>query len=189
MNARVLLLLCALPLITFTAGCEKKHRPLEEIEEEKRNLPTLYLTHPSRKRVIAPSSRGVHVDEATGEIAYQPYECTNPDCPGRTPEGNYQFVHPDVLLSVGPSGEIVYGSVPQGVDYEAYVKSKGGHMTPTCPKCLEIRDLKNETDEQRKQYQNWVQSYQLPDTIERREELEKEYQAAFEARQRRRQGE
>ncbi len=188
MQFRLTSTLCALLAIASLAGCAKKHRPLDAIEAEKRDLPALYLTEKSLKHVTAPVSVGMHVDKATGELCYQPFECTNPDCPGRTPEGNFLFVHRDVSLSVGPDGEIIYGSPPEGVDYKTYVESRGGHMTPTCPKCLEKRNLATETDAQRQQYQAWVRPYELPATVQRRAELEEEYQAAFAAREKLRKG-
>lgn len=189
MPSRSTTTLCALLVFIALSGCAKKHRPLEEIEAQKRDLPTLYLTEKTSKRVMAPSSTGLHVDTATGELCYQPFECINPDCPGRTAEENHLFVHRDVLVSVGPAGEIVYGSPPEGVDYKTYVESRGGHMTPTCPKCLEKRNLASETDAQRQQYQAWVRPYELPATVQSRAELEEEYQAAFAAREKLRQGE
>ena len=181
---------CFLVALCFVlpAGCAKRHRPLEEIEADKRDLPTLYLTENSLKRVMAPAGVGIHVDKATGEICYQPYECTNPACPGRIGDDNFLFVHRDVLLTVGADKEIIYGEPPAAGDYAEFVKSKGGHMYPTCPKCLEKRNVDAESDEQEKQYRDWVKGYELPETIERREELEAEYQAAFEAREKIRKG-
>ena len=180
--------LCLLVVLVCSTGCAKKHRALEEISAEKSDLPTLYLTENSLKRVMAPASVGVHVDEETGEICYQPYECTNPSCPGKKGEENFLFVHRDVLLSVGPNNEIIYGTPPVGVEYAEFIKSKGGYVGPTCPKCFETRNLESETDEQRQQYQDWVQGYELPETVQRRKELDEEYQAAFEHREKVRQG-
>ena len=62
-------------------------------------------------------------------------------------------------------------------------------MVPTCPKCLEVRDLASESDEDRQKYQDWAKLYELPETAARRAELEEAYQEAFEAREAIRQGE
>ena len=185
-NSKAVVCLC---LFFSVLGCAKRHRPLAAIDAEKRELPVLYLTEETQKRVMGTAAQGIHVDEATGEICSQPFECLNPDCPGRTEEGNFLFVHRDVLLSVGPDKEIIYGTVPEGRNYKEYIESKGGHMYATCPKCLEKRDLKGESEETRQKYKEWVQAYELPETVQRRAELEAEYQAAFEARERVRAGE
>lgn len=170
------------------AGCSEP-RTLEEIEAEMRTLPTLYLTEESRQRVTAPATKGMHVHEETGEIAYQPYECLNPNCPGRTPEGNYLFVHRNVLVTLDEEGNFVYGTVPEGADYTEYVESKGGFVQPTCPKCLELRDRETENEEEKKQYQEWVRPYELPETVKRRQQLEKEHEEAHARLEKKRRGE
>jgi hypothetical protein len=179
----------SLLVVAFAVGCAKT-RTLEEIEADKRDVPGLYLTEKTNQEVIAPAGLGLHVDAATGEICYQPHECVNPDCPGRPADGKPNlFVHRNVLVSLGPDGKFVYEQVPAGVDPVKHIESKGGHAFPTCPHCLKHRDLAGETDAQRKQYQAWVRPYVLPESEKRREELETEYQAAYQALQKKRRGE
>ena len=158
--------------------------------DDQRALPVLYLTENSQTEVQAPAEAGLFVDEATGELCYRAYECQNPDCPGRQAGGNaFLFVHRDVLAAVDANGEITWGEVPAGQDPQAYIRSKGGFMAPTCPKCVELRDLENESDADRRKYQSFVKLHEMPETAARRAELEEEYQEAFEARERLRAGE
>ena len=177
-------------LLLLFVGCAKQYRTLEAIEADKRDIPALYLTEKTNKEVMAPAGLGLHVDKATGELCYQPHECTNPDCPGRSADGKPMlFVHRNVLVSLGADGQFVYEQVPAGNEPAKYIESKGGHLLPTCPKCLEQRNLAGETEAQRKQYQSWVRPFVSPETEKRRAELEAEYQEAYQALQKKRSGE
>lgn len=190
MNCKNFFAACvALALLLSAGGC-KKPRTLEQIEAEQRALPALYLTEKTLKEVRAPADKGAFVDEETGEICYRAYECTREDCPGRSADGKpYLFIHRDVLMSVGDDGKFVWEQIPAGKDPQQYIRSKGGQMAPTCPKCLEKRDLDNESDEQKQEYLQSVRLYELPEIAKRREELEAEYQEAFKAREALRHGE
>ena len=175
-------------LLIGIIGCAEP-RTLEEIEADQRNLPVLYLTEETLTEVQAPADAGLFVDEATGELAYRAYECQNPECPGRGADGSpHLFIHRDVLASADAKGEITWSQVPEGETPQDYIRSLGGYLAPTCPKCVELRDLENETDEHRQQYQAWAQLHELEETATRRAELEAEYKEAFEARERVRQG-
>lgn len=171
------------------AGCQKM-RTLEEIEAEKRELPGIYFTEKTNKEIRAPEAKGLHIDPQTKEICYQPFECTNPDCPGRSPDGKgFIFIHRLAEVSVGPDGQIAYEQPPAGMTYAEFAKSKGTHDRAMCPKCLAQRNLQSETDEQRAQYSAWLRPYVLPETAKRRAELEAEYQEAYQALQKKRRGE
>ena len=163
--------LCGLP------GCKKKVRSLRHIEAETRSLPGLYLTADTNREVIAPVNLGVFVDEETGELCFPAYECKNPDCPGE-PKGDrpYLFIHRDVLVKVGPDGEILYEDLPEEADPEEYYRSRGSYWVPTCPACMQNRNLAQETEEERRKYRLWVKPYELPDALRQRQELEREYQ-------------
>ena len=170
-------------------GCSQP-RSLEEIEADQRALPVLYLTETSLSEVQATADAGLFVDEATGELCYRAYECQNPACPGHSADGKpYLFIHRDVLASVDSSGEITWDQVPAGQEPRAYIRSLGGYLAPTCPKCVELRDLDSESDEERQKYQAWAKLHEIEETAIRRAELEAEYQTAFEARERLRAGE
>jgi hypothetical protein len=168
-------------------GCARQ-RTLEEIEADQRTLPTLYLTEKSNKQIVAPANRGLFVDEATGEICYQPFECLHPQCPGKSGDKPVLFVHRDVLVSLGPDRKFVYQPVPADVDFEEFIRSKGGQPVPTCPHCLKNRKLESETPEEKLAYQKSVRPYEMPETTKRREELKQEHQQAYESLKKRRQG-
>lgn len=183
-------LLLASSLLLLTVGCAKKLRTLEEIEADKRDIPALYITEKTNKEIMAPAGLGLHVDAASGELCYQPHECTNPNCPGRSTDGKpVLFVHRVVLVSVGADGNIVYAQIPPGMTTAEFIASKGGDEFPTCPKCREKRNLSRETEKQRNQYRAWVRPYVSPETEKRRTELEAEYQEAYQAIQKKRRGE
>ena len=179
---------CAIVPLVMVAGCTKP-RALEEIEAEQRALPVLYLTEKSMAEVHAPADAGLFVDKATGELCYRAYECRNPDCPGKgSGDKPHLFIHRDVLVSVDASGEISWSQIPAGQNPQDYIRAQGGYMAPTCPKCAELRDLDNESDADRQKYQQFIELHEIPETAARREELEAEYQEAFEARERLREG-
>ncbi len=176
-------------LLVGGMGCTKL-RTLEEIEADKREIPAVYMTEKTNTEVIAPAGLGLHIDPATKEICYQPHECTNPNCPGRGADGKlFRFVHRNVLVSAGADGNFVYEQIPHGADPGKYIESKGGRVMPTCPQCLEKRNLKSESEAERAQYNAWVRSYVSPETEKRRAELEAEYQEAYKALQKKRRGE
>lgn len=176
-------------LLVGIAGCSQP-RSLEEIEADQRALPVLYLTESSLSEVQATADAGLFIDETTGELSYRAYECQNPDCPGRSADGKpYLFIHRDVLASVDANGEITWGQVPTGQQPQEYIRSLGGYLAPTCPKCVELRDLDSESNEDRQKYQAWAKLHEIEETAIRRAELEAEYQTAFEARERVRAGE
>ena len=175
--------------VTLSLGCAKP-RTLEEIEADQRALPVLYLTEETGNRVEASADAGLFVEEETGELAYRAYECQNPDCPGRAGDDQpHLFIHRDVLAKIDANGEVVWEPVPAGQNPQEYIRTQGGFLEPTCPKCAEQRNLETESEEDRQKYRDWVKLHELPKTAARRAELEEEYQAAFEARERVRQGE
>lgn len=175
-------------LIVCVAGGCAKERTLEQIEADQSSLQTLYLTEKTNKQVLATANKGLFVDEATGEICYQPYECTRPDCPGKTAGNPVLFVHRDVFVSLGPDKKFIYELPPAGVPYDEAVRARGGQPGPTCPHCLKTRQLNSETPEQKAEFQKWIRAYELPETIQRRKELQEEHTRAFEALKKRRQG-
>jgi hypothetical protein len=162
--------------LTALAGCGRAPS-LREIETEKSNLEGLYISADTGKVISAPINRGVFVDEETGEICFPAYTCTNPDCPGEG-EGDrpFLFIHRDVLMEVGSDGEITYRDIPEGTPPKKYIESLGGHQVPTCPACLEKRNLAAETDADRAKYANFAQPYIPPETLKRQAELEELYQ-------------
>ena len=146
------------------SGCgEPRPVTLEEMYEEERQLPTLFLTAESGTEVLAPGDSGVFVDEATGELCWPALACENPACPARTSDdGPYLFIAPDKAVIINPDGTIGYDRAQAG-EIDNYYGN--------CPKCLEIRSLESESDEDRLRYSKFVQPHVLPETAQRREEL------------------
>lgn len=131
-------------------------RGLVEIDLEQRTLNGLFLSEKTGKRVIAPRNVPQFlVDEETGERCWHAYECTHPNCPGEKPEGliRYIFIHTEI-------------------DSQRAIH---------CPACEKVRNLKAETEAQWQQWGQYVQPYELPETLRRRAELSAERRQAIEA--------
>lgn len=159
--------LLAVAIVVFSGlvGCgEDTPVSRDDIFLKQMELPTLYLTAQSGKRVIAPANKGVFVDEATGEICWPAIACHNPKCPGRGLDGEvFLFVIPtpgatgqsDGTVTIDPSKV----APPNGTD-------------GLCPECLRIRKPSNETAELKQKYVNWVKPYVLPEAAEQLKEIE-----------------
>jgi hypothetical protein len=131
------------------AGCGRSRtRSPDEILIEKRGLPRLFLSAKTHTRVIAPKSKGMFTDPATGEECWPALECTNPDCPGRHGDEPALFISYDVSASQG------------------------------CPACAKKRNVKTESASEKARYLKFVQPYELPEVRERLLALEEEYKLA-----------
>ncbi len=173
------------------AGCaEPKPRPLEEIETEIQSLPKLYLTE-TGKEIISPGNRGLFVDERNGEIAWPAYTCTNPDCPGKPTGGReaYVFIWSDPRFYVTDEGELGTHVYTNAADWLTALEETGGHEVATCPACLTIRKIGNESRAEIEKYSLWVAPYVLPGTDERLAALAAEKQQRQDYIQRRLAGE
>jgi hypothetical protein len=148
-------------------GCGKnesaKPRTRDVIFLEIQSLPALYLTGKTKKRVKAPGGRGSFVDEKTDEICWPAKECGNPNCPGRGSDDlPFIFITPDSAVFLKPDGTFGYD--------EKKMNIKDG----MCPECLTKRILKTESNADRNKYAKWVKPHVLPESAERKEELEVE---------------
>lgn len=173
-------------IVGLAGGCsDTKPRSLEEIEQDRLSLPALYLND-SGQEVIAPGNRGLFVDEASGEIAWPAYTCTNPDCPGEPSGGRKEFVFtwPDPRYYVAEDGTLGTREY-DAAEWLAALKEMGGHEVPTCPACLEQRDLGQESRAEIEKYRLWVEPYVLPGTDERLAALAAEKQQRAEYIERR----
>jgi hypothetical protein len=152
-------------LLAAVVGCGSPPPPvtMESLYRQERELPQVFLTVKSNKRIVAPGDQRVFVDKATGELAWPALACENPQCPGRSSAGEpFLFVAPDPTIVAKPDGTI-------GVD--PALDTKPNLLLGFCPKCLEIRHREAETDEDRTRYARYVKPYVLPETQKRREEL------------------
>lgn len=162
--------------LAFLGGCDGEPRTLRQIEREMAELPGVYLTGESGKRVTAPINQGVFVDKETGELCFPAYSCANPDCPGRTAAGEPAlFIHRDPFVQAD-GGEVVSVPLPPGMSPEAFATSRGTTLVPVCPHCWEQRDLASESPTIKQQHQFWVRPYEPPETQAARARLEAEYQ-------------
>jgi len=165
-------------LVCLLSACSKEPPPplsRDEIFRQRLELPALYLTAKTHKRVIAPMSKGMFVDAETGEICWPALACNNPDCPGRKAGEPFVFIEPDAGSYVKPDGSIGYDPA----------RAAAERVVGPCPQCAKIRDPRTETNAQRQQYISWVRPYVLPETAERMKQLDEELhrRVLFERRQ------
>ncbi len=180
---------CSLVLLVAGCGSEPKPRSVDEINAAREALPTLYMTA-SGKRIEAPRSQGVFVDKESRELAWPAYECTNPDCPGRSPDGEpHLFVWEDARLFVTPEGTLGSRKFETAQQWRDAVAEAGGDRQPTCKKCVGIRDLDAETPEEGQKYSEYPRQYKLPRTREMEKQLDAEHQERIEYINRRISGE
>lgn len=163
----------ALAAVFFVCGCSKPApRPSEVLFLERMELPALYLTERTHKRVIAPRSRGAAIDEATGERCWPALMCTAPDCPGRGVDGEpFVFIEPDMGLVEVEKGRF---------KMDAAAVQAARARVPGCEKCLEKRDPKRETEAERQKYTDYVQPYILPETKQKLAALDAELKRRIE---------
>ena len=145
-------------------GCSSKpaERTTREVTAERAKLQGLFMTAGGKRREAAIDSPP-SVDPQTKEIYWPALECTNPDCPGRTKEGPFLFVHPSPGVIVGADGKIQ--SVP--IKPEEYRPAE-------CPKCLAIRNQSGESESDKQQYLAFVRPYTLLETEQKKKALEAE---------------
>ena len=164
-------------ILLFLMGCagDAKPRSVEEISAERDRLPGLFMTE-SGKRVEAEKSRGVFVDESSGELAWPVYECTNPACPGRSGDQSHLFIWPDPRFHVQSDGTLGTKTFETAQQWREAVEAARGHRQPTCQKCLETRNPAGETPEESQRYAEYPRRYVLPETAQRMLELDEEHQ-------------
>ena len=151
-------------VVIFCLGCSApRPKTLDELYEEERQLPALFITADSGKQIIAPGDTGVFVDTTTGELAWRALTCTNPECPAKKPphEQPFLFIAADSAIIANPDGTLGYDR--SRVD--------ATNNFGNCPECLNIRNLDSETDKDRQRYSNFAVPYVLPESEKRREEL------------------
>ncbi|MHC4179350.1 MAG: hypothetical protein ACYSWU_17695 [Planctomycetota bacterium] len=164
--SRALLIIGSLCL-PASCGKETPPRSRDEIFRERLKLPALYFTAKTHKRVMAPMSRGMFVDEQTGEICWPALACNNPECPGRKEDEPLLFIEPDAAVYVKPDGS---------VGYNPGRAAAGARPSGPCPECLKTRNPQTETIEQRQRYIAWVRPHVLPETAARMKQLDEELQ-------------
>lgn len=137
--------LFAVGMICALNGCGSKPtrpRTTQDILEDRKQLPYLYLTEKTQSEVLAPLESGrVIVDPKTGEIAWQAFECNYPSCPGQGKGNNgrpFLFTWPDPSPKINEDGKTVsYETLwnREAETKEEYLARLGGDPRPTCPEC------------------------------------------------------
>ena len=140
----------------------------DEIFKERVNLPALYFTGGTHRRVIAPGSKGTHADAASKEICWLAFACHNPQCPGKGKDGaQFLFITIDPAIILKADGTLGFDAT----------KMAHGGTHGTCPECLKKRKLDTESKAARQQYVEWARPHVLPETAKRQKELERELAA------------
>jgi hypothetical protein len=166
--------------LSLLASCSKSEPPppsRDEIFQERLELPALYFTAKTHRRVIAPARKGLFIDAQTGEVCWPALACHNPDCPGRKGDEPLLFIEPDAGVYAKPDGTIGYDQARAAAQRS---------VVAGCPECLKKRNLKAETPERRARYVSWVKPYVLPETAARLAELDEllQHRIALDRRQR-----
>ena len=163
-------------IIVALVGCSRYERPRtrEDIFHDRESVDTLYLTEDGQRLVAPKRVRGMTVDVASGKLAWQAWECGNPNCPARGTDGKpFLFPRPDPFAYVNADGEPDIRQPTTADDF----KQMDEYMLRRCPACLTTRKLSSETAEQREQFQNFVKPHVLPQAEMRLRQLDEEYQA------------
>ena len=149
MRSRLSFLYFCLTLPVLAGCAESRPKTLEELYDEERKLPAVFITAESGTRVIAPGDQGVFVDEKTGEIAWRALTCTNPDCPAQKPQGEepFLFIAPDPAIIAEPDGTL---------GYDRSLVDEADNYYGNCPECLKVRNLASESDKDRQRYSNFA---------------------------------
>ena len=164
MRYRLFVVLMLLTTAVLCGCSEPRPKTLEELYEEERQLPALFLTADSGTQITAAGDTGAFVDEKTGEVAWRALTCTNPECPAKKSDGEqpFLFIAPDPAVIANPDGTL---------GYDRSLVDEAENNFGNCPECLKIRNLASESDKDRQRYSNYAVPYVLPETEKRREEL------------------
>lgn len=156
---------------TAPIGAEQQ-RAADGILEKQLEVDTLYLAEDGKESIAPGNRQGVIVEPGTGKLAWAAWECNNPSCPGRRPEGKpLLFPRPNPLYFAKQDGT---AGLRQPTT-EAELLEAQDRAEVKCPACLKTRNLAAETPEQRQQYQFWCRAYVLPQAAEQRQQLAEEY--------------
>ena len=171
--SHLIVALALLSLMVVASGCGGRQRPRtrDDIFNDQMSVETLYFTKEGREFRAPGAPRGMTVEEATGELGFAAWQCDNPDCPGRNSDGSpYLFPLPDPFAYVDANGQPAIRQPETEEDFAAFEE----FLKRRCPKCLEIRNLNSESDEQAQQYQAWVVRHITPEAEKRLADLEVE---------------
>lgn len=167
------LLVWAVLLALVPTGCGTKSstpRTRNDVFRDRLLVETLFLTADGR-RSVRPMNPDRAIVAEDGSLAWPAWQCNNPDCPGRQPDGSpLVFPWPDPFQIVGPDGQITVRQPLNDADEKLFEK----FSEQNCPACLPQRKPTQESKTRRQQYKDWCQPHVLPAAAKRLQELERE---------------
>ncbi|MCE9553962.1 MAG: hypothetical protein K8T91_11385 [Planctomycetes bacterium] len=188
---------CALALLLLACGCKRELSPgpdvspappasvaqpspeSDDILDRQMTVDTLYFANDGRELVAPGNVLRATVDPTTRKLAWAAWQCDNPQCPGRKPDGKPQlFPWPNPFLFIKEDGTI---ATRQPVT-EPELLQADENRDVRCPACLKNRNLSAETPQQREQYRNWCRLHVLPQAAQQRKKLEDEYRRVMGSR-------
>ena len=173
-----LVMVCSLPGCSGCGGYDPP-RTRDEIAADQIAVDTIYFKQDGTQFHAPGTKRGMIVDDA-GQLAHAAWQCNNAECPGRGDEGSpYLFPSADPFAYVDETGQPAIRQPETEADFklfEDFIERK-------CPKCLEIRQLDSETDQQRQQYQGYLVRHVTSKAEQQLAELEAEMKAYLDKNQ------
>ena len=161
----------------LTTAQWKKER--EKIFQERSKVETLFIARDGRQLVVPAAYDRAIVDPQTGELVWAAWQCNNPDCPGRKPNGDpHLFPWPDHLLYAKSDGTVGMRQPSTEEDF----RKDDAYGVQACPECLKHRNLETESPLRKQQYQDWCRRHVLPSTAKRLKELDAQRQALYKRR-------
>ncbi len=177
---RIVAICLALAFVSGMVGCggpPPVPRTRDDVFRDMQNLEKLYLTEDG-KRVIATSMQRTLIDEESGKIAWEAYQCDNPACPGRDDEQPHLFPWVDSFAYI--ENGVIMTRQPSSPEDEKKMSEYGEQK---CPACLKERKIEGESEQQRQQYKDWCQLHVLPESAIKIKELEEERRAIMQLEQ------
>jgi hypothetical protein len=133
---------------------------------------TLYFTEDGREIIAPGNSQHVVIDPVSGGLAWGAWQCDNPSCPGRKPDGKpFLFPWPNPFCYV--TSERKVGKRQPETD--ADLRQAEELADVQCPACVKNRNLAAESAETRQQFRLWCRQHELPQAAEQRAKLAEEY--------------
>ncbi len=162
-------------LVIQMTGCGGDDVPpsVDDLFKQQMELPAVYLTGVTGKRVQAPTGKSVFTDPETGEPCWPAWACHNPDCPGRAADGEpFLFIWPNPHVLILPDGSFTGDPklgkpLPAAPPNSPFIASSLG-----CPECVTIRKINSENAAQKAKYNAWIKPYELPENAKRMKELD-----------------
>jgi hypothetical protein len=154
------------------ASAEEKQQAADRLLRQQLEVDTLYFAEDGREVIAPGNDQHVVIDPVSGGLAWGAWQCDNPSCPDRKPDGRpFLFPWPSPFCYV--TSEQTVGRRQPVTDAELRQAEELADVR--CPACLKNRNLAVETPEVRLQYRSWCRQHVLPQAAEQRVRLAEEY--------------